>query len=131
MASDAQQHLGRWAAGFSWGDAGPGSADLARSLLIGALGPAAPCPACHGVASPDTGISGPCLRCDDGYRPVPSRKFTSEVVASLDQDTEWVIDRAMILAWLSGVPANPYADPQHPFWGQYGVQGTEWDDPRA
>ena len=35
--------------GFEWGYAGSGPADLARSLLIDALGPAAACPLCDGT----------------------------------------------------------------------------------
>lgn len=36
--------------GMSWGYHGSGPADLARSLLVHALGDAARCPACEGTA---------------------------------------------------------------------------------
>ena len=104
---------------FSWGYGGCGPAALARCLLIAALGPAAACPACNGAArlilvkdgrlvpgslalagetDPDAII--PCPLCDDGYRAVPHQEFKSGVVAAWDQDSEWVISRSQIIAWL-------------------------------
>jgi hypothetical protein len=106
---------------FAWGYGGVGPAELARCLLIAALGPAAVCPACHGAAQMTVGEDGrevpcgpaladecdpetivPCLLCDDGYRTVPHQKFKSGVVAAWNQDAEWVIGRAEIITWLNG-----------------------------
>jgi len=106
---------------FAWGYGGAGPRELARSLLLAALGPAAACPACHGAAKLAIGEDGqevpcgpgceeecdpetivPCPLCDDGHRAVPYQKFKFGVVAAWDQAAEWAIDRAQILAWLRG-----------------------------
>ena len=87
-------HVKRHSLGLSWGYEGSGPADLARSLLIDALGPAAACPLCDGTvyvvwcgdlgdaaADPvpydperhrdaDPELIANCY-CDDGYRALP------------------------------------------------------------
>lgn len=99
------------------GYAGSGPADLARSLLIDALGEAAACPDCRGVGYVmyDPGIeeSGPepydpealpdgwdtlrCGSCDGGYRHLPYQEFKFAYVAGWGE--EWRITRADILDW--------------------------------
>ena len=106
---------------FAWGYGGTGPRQLARCLLLAALGQAAACTACHGAAKlalSEDGAQIPCgpgiedncdpetitacQLCGDGYRDVPHQKFKSQVVANWDQDEEWVLDRAQIIAWLRG-----------------------------
>jgi hypothetical protein len=104
---------------FAWGYPGSGPAELALSLLIAALGPAAACPACRGAGKmtwdqdghqapcgparedevdPETIVA--CALCDDGYRTLPHQEFKSEVVSGWSPDAQWVIDRAQIIGWL-------------------------------
>jgi uncharacterized protein DUF6166 len=107
--------------GMAWGYVGPASADLARSLLIDALGPAAACPLCNGTVylawredlgdasgDPEPYDSGrdhdlaselitDCF-CDDGYRALPYHRFQLEHVARWGE--HWTITRAAVLRWL-------------------------------
>lgn len=102
--------------GMEWGYSGSGPADLARSLLIDALGPAAVCPVCAGtrrvVWQPDgqevpydPATAGPgaevlgCIACDRGYRQLPYQDFKFLVVAGFKHDA-WRIERADIIGWL-------------------------------
>lgn len=83
--------------GPNWGYAGSGPADCARSLLIAALGDAiAVCSECAGHGTTMTGVS--CGFCDGGYTRLPYQTFKNRVVAHLD--TDWVLSRDQILAWL-------------------------------
>ena len=102
-------------AGFNWGYGGSGPADLARSLLIDALGDGATCPTCRGgrlLAWPldaerevpfdpqlhTDAESMKCL-CADGFRQLPYHDFKFAVVAGWQQDN-WRIARAEVIAWL-------------------------------
>jgi hypothetical protein len=105
--------------GLNWGYQGSGPADLARSLLIAALGDHARCPACAGTtklacnrdhyrdqpdhpgraATDDPELVQRCLACDDGYRPLPYQDFHTEHVATWGN--QWRIRRADIQAWLA------------------------------
>jgi hypothetical protein len=107
--------------GMEWGYAGSGPADLARSILIDAIGPAAAaCPLCngsrrivwasagavdefaaydpdvHGDADPETITE--CM-CDGGYRQLPYQQFKFHYVARWPAD-HWSITRADVLRWL-------------------------------
>ena len=109
-------------AGMEWGYAGSGPADLARSILIDALGPAAACPLCNGTvyvawtakwddAAADPVPYDPALHhdldpelitdcyCDDGYRVLPYQQFKFDYVARWPAD-HWSITRADVLRWL-------------------------------
>lgn len=108
-------------AGFEWGYEGSGPADLARSLLIDVLGPAALCPECDGTRrlmftgptcealepydasadpDPDPEQVGECY-CDGGYRALPYHDFKREVVGRLDYPG-WALTRTDIARWLLG-----------------------------
>jgi len=123
--------------GMEWGYGGSGPADLARSILIDALGPAALCPACLGSKrlawEPEADAEVPfdparhhedqalgCL-CDDGYRPLPYQAFKWEFVARWQQDG-WRIERKQVLAWLidqgCDVPSWVSAVPARSDWAQ-------------
>jgi hypothetical protein len=104
-------------AGFEWGYSGSGPADLARCLIIDALGPHARCDVCKGTRSivwddhsedwlpardahnPDPEQIGPCGACDDGFVPLPYQAFKFAVVAHWEQD-RWRISRLEVLGWL-------------------------------
>jgi hypothetical protein len=118
--------------GLEWGYAGSGPADLARSLLIDALGPAAACPLCDGTvyvvwpgdlgdAAVDPVPYDPerdhdvapelitdCF-CDDGYRALPYQKFKFDQVARWGD--HWTITRAAVLRLLVW-----YYDGETPGW---------------
>lgn len=108
--------------GMEWGYAGSGPADLARSLLIDALGPFAACPLCNGTvyvawtADWDDAAADPVpydpsehrdlapelitdCYCDDGYRVLPYQAFKFEHVAKWPHD-HWSMTRADVLRWL-------------------------------
>lgn len=112
--------------GFEWGYAGSGPADLARSLIIDAIGPAARCPDCHGTrktvldlswdgdpahepsvpydparhAAADPLAITTCIFCDDGIRQLPYHDFKFAVVAYWKGDT-WTYTRAELLDQLT------------------------------
>ena len=114
--------------GFSWGYLGSGPADLARSLLIDALGTASACTVCEGTgevvydamrgnevparAAESAGPEGwagsqvrysetmGCQYCEHGCA-VESKvyqRFKRDVIARLPDD-EWRLTRAEILQW--------------------------------
>lgn len=103
--------------GRSWGNAGPAAGDLARSILLDALGPAAACPICNGsryvawlgddLDEPpvpfdrddpaDPELVSRCV-CDDGYREVPYKQFRDEQVARWAD--HWSLTRGEVLRWL-------------------------------
>lgn len=108
--------------GMSWGYGGSGPADLARSLLIDALGDQSTCATCRGSclvvydAELDKEIAAiaadgadeatdrysdkmRCVDCDGGYRNVPYQQFKWEVVADLPEEG-WTLDQSEVLAWL-------------------------------
>jgi hypothetical protein len=114
---------------FAWGYGGAGPRELARCLLLAALGPAATCPRCRGAGKMTVGEAGvqvpygpglqdgcdpeaiiPCMLCDDGYRAVPHQKFKFQVVATWDQDAEWALDRTQIITWLCDTAPDLAAD---------------------
>jgi hypothetical protein len=115
--------------GLSWGYGGSGPADLARSLLLDALGNAAKCPDCNGTGKvvwlrgqedpqpfdpvrhadvpsvPDVDddntswVEG-CFGCHgEQYRHLPYMDFKFEVIAALPQGS-WKLPRTEVLAWL-------------------------------
>jgi hypothetical protein len=118
--------------GLSWGYCGSGAADLARSLLIHALGERARCGSCRGtghvvytptlaesargsalfvvIGDPEPGSLLPwsCPNCDQGYAiaPVVYQQFKDEVVANLAQGG-WTLTRGEILRWLERHPEMP------------------------
>ena len=108
-------------AGFEWGYTGSGPADLARSLLIDALGPWSSCGTCGGSSAVvwpvlgsgdpeafdprrakvyDPNLIGRCPCCDDGVRRLPYHEFKAAIVAHLGD--HWRLTRGEILAWLAG-----------------------------
>jgi len=116
-------HFPRYAstdAGFDWGHLGGGASDLARCLLLDALGAAAICPDCHGRerlvwlgpdvddgpepydearhADADPDLITACI-CGDGLRMLPYRALELELVARWRGDG-WRVTRAQLLHWL-------------------------------
>lgn len=107
--------------GFDWGYGGSGAADLARSLLIHALGRDALCRTCLGTrkviwsdadtpapwpfhpclaADVDRELIGTCPDCDDGHRAdLPYQAFKEEHVAGWGD--MWRIGRPEILEWVA------------------------------
>lgn len=85
--------------GMMWGYAGSGPADLARSLLIHALGESARCFACGGGGGVGGGGS-ECGWCDGGWVVLSStyQQFKFDVVADLPE--RWALSRADVLSWL-------------------------------
>lgn len=83
--------------GMEWGFLGAGPADLARSVLLDALGREAGCPGCSPVGCGD--------HCD-GFRAVPYQEFKAAVIGDLAD--EWRMNRAEVLAWLAerGITAD-------------------------
>lgn len=118
--------------GMSWGYDGSGPADLARSLLIDALGDHARCPVCDGTgqvvydveADADVPVrvaiarrsgedSAPgrfsevmgCCDCEGGCAVLPSlyQPFKRDVIAKLPEDG-WVLARSEVLEWIRQHP---------------------------
>jgi hypothetical protein len=105
--------------GFSWGFAGSGPADTARSLLLAALADNR-CLECNGTTKvmfdaadsakerpfdpgtddPDSELLFQCHVCDDGLAAVPYQDFKFQVVARWDGDEGWRMSRTEILLWL-------------------------------
>jgi hypothetical protein len=107
--------------GYSWGYGGSGPAELARCLLIHALGERALCTTCNGrgrVTATDEDDPGKwfrpalegddpaavvgCIDCDAGFAPAVERcyqTFKFEHVAGWPQEETWEITREEILAW--------------------------------
>jgi hypothetical protein len=103
--------------GMTWGYAGSGPADTARSLLLAALGDAARCGTCGGAArlawlpgEPDpvpydaalhaaveTSVCAE-IGCDEGWGKVPYREFMQSYVAGFGDS--WRLSQAEILNWL-------------------------------
>ena len=108
-------------AGHSWGYPEPGPSDLARRLIIAALGDQAHCATCAGTGriaircdetdaervdpyEPSEHDGGDwqvahCWDCEGGFARLPYQRFTSDVVAGLPR-TGWVLTRSSILDWL-------------------------------
>ena len=108
--------------GLVWGpDAGAAGADLARSLLIDALGDEARCPSCSGTQEVvwdeeadayvaygphvhPPGAASPCPHCRAGYGPKVERlykRFRMAVVAGLPRDRDWQLTRAEVRQWIA------------------------------
>jgi len=105
--------------GFGWGYYGSAPVELARCLLIDALGPVAMCPMCAGRqwviwAGPDTDddprpydpdrddhddLVTRCY-CDDGIRALPYHPLAAQIIRNLPD--HWRITRAELLTWLVG-----------------------------
>lgn len=95
--------------GFSWGYGGSGPADLARSLIIHALGSSALCTTCHGTAMvlhagamADQPEPTPCTRCHRGYTVSMDlyQLFKADVIARLPM-TGWTLSHDEVMRWLS------------------------------
>lgn len=118
--------------GMSWGYHGSGPADLARSLLIHALGDDARCPVCEGTGQVVYDVAADadvparvatahctgegsaqgrysevmgCCRCEDGYVVLPSlyQRFKRDVIAKLPEDG-WALTRSEVLEWIRQHP---------------------------
>ncbi|MGH3673143.1 MAG: DUF6166 domain-containing protein [Pseudonocardiaceae bacterium] len=124
VETDAGQHLGAlhhvvWHSptGLNWGYQGSGPADLARSLLIAALGDSARCPTCAATTKVINSSDAPpedandhrgprydpelvdrCPDCEHGYRPMPYHDFEKEYVAHWGNQR--LMRRSDIQAWL-------------------------------
>lgn len=113
--------------GFEWGYGGSGPADLARSLLIDALGDQAKCEVCGGEnlvvydeqtrdfrkpkdrdelrranelsAREDGDRIVSCFECDGGVIRLPYMAFKFDVVAHLDR-REWTMPAANVIEWM-------------------------------
>jgi hypothetical protein len=108
--------------GFSWGYGGSGPAELARCLLIDALGNRARCGTCDGtgtvvyvggepmsVGRAEAEHEGDgwqdhaynCAHCDDGItvEPATYQQFKFDVIAQLAVDQPWSMPRSQVLAW--------------------------------
>lgn len=111
-------HVKHSPTGFSWGYAGSGPAELARCLLIDALGDRATCTTCKGTrrvfpdemtdefraATPDDDPAAvaSCIDCDFGFGPEVERCYQSfkfEVVAGWPQSESWTLSRDEVLRW--------------------------------
>jgi hypothetical protein len=123
--------------GLSWGYAGSGPADLARSLLIDALGHQARCPCCQGngkialrmdalgdepdivpfngdIHGWDADEQHPrrfdvqrCWDCEQGILALPYQQLKREFVATWPE-AGWTITQADVLAWHATVaPSEP------------------------
>jgi uncharacterized protein DUF6166 len=93
--------------GFSWGYAGSGPADLARSLLIDALGDAARCATCEGTRKvevpAESAFAAPatCWACTDGWGPLVEQTYQTFKFAVVSEwGDSWAITRDEILLWL-------------------------------
>jgi hypothetical protein len=132
-------HIVRSAAppgGLEWGYGGAGPRDLARSLLLHALGDAAVCHTCGGSgymrvraepSAPQGYVTEPypvgvepvpeenrvwCgnhASCDEGYTKVPVGPFLVEFVRTWPTapGSEWRITRRQILAWMARRSTRP------------------------
>lgn len=113
--------------GFSWGYGGSGPAELARCLLIQALGDKARCGTCGGTgqivyvggeamsvarAESEFEVGDPtsmwnpaqvytCMECEDGISVEPAmyQQFKFDVVAKMTMDQPWSLPRSQVLAW--------------------------------
>ena len=120
---------------MGWGYCGSGPADLARSLLIHALGDDSRCTVCdgsnnvvydtatdtdvpaqraHDVARLDEQLAAArfsppmaCLACEGGWALTPAtyQRFKFDVVAGLPA-TGWTLTRAEVLTWYQRYPAD-------------------------
>jgi hypothetical protein len=116
-------HVKHSPTGFAWGYGGSGAAELARCLLIHALGPQSRCKACEGtgqvvyvpaadrfmpIAEAEADYTGwdpndtvNCMDCEDGYAVVGRmyQQFKFDVVARLTDGMSWTIPQAEVLDW--------------------------------
>lgn len=100
--------------GFEWGYGGSGPAELARCMLIDALGAKAFCKTCRGggrvvfvTQGTDVHVRTPgshdhpetissCPACDGGIIPLPYQTFKFEVISGLDRMAFSLTDREVI-----------------------------------
>lgn len=123
------QHVVRHSpTGMTWGYGGSGPADLARSLLVDALGEQARCATCagsgqlalsypdgrelvepydptrHGPTPDDGEVAGwekaRCWDCDGGLVHLPYQQLKFDVVAGLPA-SGWMLSRQQLLNWYS------------------------------
>jgi hypothetical protein len=115
-------HVRHSPTGFAWGYGGSGPAELARCILIHALGDKGQCRTCDGtgcivyvdgcamsVARAEAESEGgdwtehayTCMDCEDGctVEPAMYQQFKFDVIAHLDQDSSWAIPRSEVLEW--------------------------------
>lgn len=115
--------------GFSWGYGGSGPADLARCLLIDAMGREARCGMCGGtgvvvlvdgeemsVAQAETEVPNfewarhafSCNLCEDGVVVDPStyQSFKFDVIAKLPVSRPWEMGQEDVLAWLASYTSD-------------------------
>lgn len=118
-----QHHVRHSPTGFNWGYLGSGPADLARCLLIDALGDSGICGTCRGTndvvydvelarerpfdATADDATDesrGSCTDCGgDRVSPVVTalyQTFKRDVVARLPQRQGWRLGRSEVMAWV-------------------------------
>jgi hypothetical protein len=97
--------------GFSWGYAGSGPADLARSILLDVIGPQGACAACDGDGRvragglAEDGSTQYCMECwGEGWLLAPAcyQAFKFEVIAPLAMNEGWVLGEQTIVDWLAG-----------------------------
>jgi hypothetical protein len=112
--------------GYGWGGYGSGCAELARCILITALGNQARCPTCAGTGRLGVAEDKPevpldptvhqvgqtvrCSHCEDGIRLAPAlyQRFKEAVVATWPAGAEWRITVGDVRRWLAadGRPAG-------------------------
>lgn len=97
-------HVRHSPTGIEWGYGGSGPADLARSLLIDALGDKAHCPRCGGSGKDPEFPEEKCLDCfGERFGPIVERnyqRFKLEVISRLDRTHGWAMTQEQILEWL-------------------------------
>lgn len=91
--------------GFSWGYSGSGPAELARCLLIDAMGADAKCPTCGGTGViRDETDQWKCTTCwATGFSPLVEdlyQDFKFQVVANWDQHQPWSLTDEFIRGWV-------------------------------
>jgi hypothetical protein len=100
----ALQHVVRHSpTGFECGYGGSGPADLARSLLIDALGEEALCALCGGTRADPDG-QGRCMECwGQGFSSLVESNYQAlkrDIISTLPQDREWRLSAPELLDWL-------------------------------
>jgi hypothetical protein len=107
--------------GYGWGGHGSGCAELARCILITALGDETRCPECTGTgrlpaADDESEVpfdpavhraeqTARCWHCEDGIRLAPAlyQRFKEAVVAAWPAGAEWRITVGEVRDWLAAV----------------------------
>lgn len=117
-----EHHVRHSPDGFAWGYGGSGPADLARSILIDALGDEGKCSTCDGTgqivycdgqemsiqrAEADCDDNGwvknvyGCNHCEDGCLVVPAayQAFKFDIIAQIPSDDPWALSKNEVLEW--------------------------------